>query len=87
VAPPTGVRGLASLLGICDLVLSGDCGPMHLAAALGVPCVAIFRVDDAWRYGPAGEGHRVMDDTTGRLDPAEVVAAVTARLADQRVTR
>ena len=40
--PQMDVRSLAGLLAACDLVVCGDTGPMHLAAALGVPCVAVF---------------------------------------------
>jgi ADP-heptose:LPS heptosyltransferase len=34
---------------------------MHLAAALGVPCVAIFGPTDRRRTAPAGHGHVVLD--------------------------
>jgi len=40
--PAMDIRSLAGLLAACDLVVSGDTGPMHLAAALGVPSVAVF---------------------------------------------
>lgn len=33
---------LARVIGMCDLIISGDSGPMHLAAALGKPQIAIF---------------------------------------------
>ncbi len=33
---------LISVMNSCDLVLSGDTGPMHIAAALGLPQIAIF---------------------------------------------
>lgn len=35
-------EALADILNQCDLVISGDSGPMHLAAALGKPQIAIF---------------------------------------------
>lgn len=44
----------------CALYLGNDTGVMHLAAALGKPCVAVFSARDlpgAWY--PYGEGHRV----------------------------
>ena len=49
-APET-IRELGALLSCCDLVVCNDSGPMHLAAALDVPMVAIFGPTDhvAWR--------------------------------------
>ena len=48
-APET-IRELGALLSCCDLVVCNDSGPMHLAAALDVPTVAIFGPTDhvAW---------------------------------------
>ena len=40
---PESIRELGALLSCCDLVVCNDSGPMHLAAALDVPMVAIFR--------------------------------------------
>jgi len=37
-----GLAELAHVIKVCDLILSGDTGPMHMAAALGVKQVAIF---------------------------------------------
>ena len=48
-APKT-IRELGALLSCCDLVVCNDSGPMHLAAAMDVPTVAIFGPTDhvAW---------------------------------------
>lgn len=40
--PKMGLRALAALLSACDLVICGDTGPMHLAAALEIPSVTVF---------------------------------------------
>ena len=40
-----------------DLVVGGDTGPIHIAAAVGTPTVSIFRVTDASRNAPRGAGH------------------------------
>jgi ADP-heptose:LPS heptosyltransferase len=45
------VRESAALLKQCRIFLGNDSGPMHLAAAVGTPCVAIFSAidwDGAW---------------------------------------
>ncbi len=48
---------LAALLQRADLVVGGDTGPIHIAAAVGTATVSLFRVTDATRNGPRGEGH------------------------------
>ena len=59
---------LAALLKRCFLLISGDSGPMHLAAAVGTPVVALFRNDlpgkAARRWGPWGEGHTVVEKSS-----------------------
>jgi heptosyltransferase-1 len=48
---------LAALLARAIVVIGGDTGPVHLAAALDTPTVSLFRVTDAERNGPRGERH------------------------------
>jgi ADP-heptose:LPS heptosyltransferase len=36
------LRGAAAVLSHCAMFLGNDTGTMHLAAAVGVPCVAVF---------------------------------------------
>jgi lipopolysaccharide heptosyltransferase II len=43
---------LAALIARLDLMVTGDTGPMHLAAAMGTPVVALFGPADPARYGP-----------------------------------
>lgn len=43
---------LAYVLSKLDLLLTNDSGPMHMAAALGVPLVAVFGPEDPARLGP-----------------------------------
>jgi heptosyltransferase-1 len=43
-----------------NLVVVNDSGPLHLAAALGIPVVTLFGPTDPRRTGPYGEGHRVI---------------------------
>ncbi len=48
----TKVNALAAVLRRCDLLISGDSGPMHLATAVGTPCVALFGSTDPNVTGP-----------------------------------
>jgi heptosyltransferase-2 len=41
-AGTTTLRQLASLISLCDVLLTNDSGPMHIADALGTPIVALF---------------------------------------------
>jgi lipopolysaccharide heptosyltransferase II len=52
LAGKTSLRELAAVLKICDLVLTNDSGPMHLAAAAGAPVVAIFGSTSPELTGP-----------------------------------
>jgi lipopolysaccharide heptosyltransferase I len=51
---------LVCLLRRARLVLTGDSGPMHAAAAVGTPVVALFGSSWPERAGPWGPGHRVL---------------------------
>jgi len=51
---------LGALLRRLDLLVTGDTGPMHLAAAVGTPTVSIFGPSDPVRYAPRGADHRVV---------------------------
>ncbi|MBX3292597.1 MAG: glycosyltransferase family 9 protein [Acidobacteria bacterium] len=54
------VRETAALLGQCEMFLGNDSGPMHLAAAMGTPCIAIFAaIDWAGAWSPFGDGNTV----------------------------
>lgn len=55
------VRESAAALAHCSLFVGNDNGTMHLAAAVGVPCVAIFSgIDWPGRWRPYGAGHTVL---------------------------
>jgi lipopolysaccharide heptosyltransferase II len=51
---------LAGILSASRLVLTGDSGPMHLAAAVGTPVLAVFGPSMPWRYAPLVEPHRIV---------------------------
>ena len=54
------VLGTAALLGLCDLVVSGDSPLLHLGAAVGTPTVGLFGPTDGRRRGAYGDEHRVV---------------------------
>jgi ADP-heptose:LPS heptosyltransferase len=57
----TGLAELAGQLQQTHLVVSGDTGTLHLAAALGVPTVALFLGPAlCFETGPYGSGHYVL---------------------------
>ena len=58
-APET-IRELGGLLACCDLVVCNDSGPMHLAAALDVPTVAIFGPTDHVVWRPLSENAAIV---------------------------
>jgi lipopolysaccharide heptosyltransferase I len=64
VAPATNFRELAFLLGRARLVIGGDTGPLHLAAALGTPVIGLYGPTDPARNGPHGQLDRVVESFT-----------------------
>lgn len=58
-----GETSLGELMGVLEslaILVTNDSGPMHLAAALGVPTVAIFGPTDERETGPLGRNARVV---------------------------
>lgn len=77
---PNSLLDLAALLARACLFVSGDTGPMHLAAAQGIPCLALFGPKDPAVYRPYGANHRVIHKpgangvgTMAAIESAEVV--------------
>lgn len=56
----TTLKVLAAVYRLASVVVSTDTGPMHLAAAVGTPVVALFGPTAPWRTGPYGKGHVVL---------------------------
>lgn len=57
---PRGLRELAYLLKQSAMFVSGDTGPLHIAAAVGTPVVGLYGPKDPAVYGPVGERHVVV---------------------------
>ena len=50
----TDLPGLAALLSVCQLVVTNDTGPMHLAGAVGTPTVTLWGPSDPAEVCPVG---------------------------------
>ncbi len=56
LAGKTSLRSFTTLLSVCNLLVTNDSGPMHVAAALSTPLVAIFGSTNEVKTGPYGGG-------------------------------
>jgi len=54
------LKQLAALSHRSRVFLGVDTAPMHIAAAVGTPVVALFGPSGEFNWGPWGEGHRVI---------------------------
>ena len=55
IAPRTNLRELASLTSRASFFIGGDTGPMHIASAMGTPCVGLYgttRPEESGAFGP-----------------------------------
>lgn len=60
LAGKTTLTQMMALLAHCQLIVTNDSGPMHLAAALGLPLVAVFGSTDERATGPLSLHARVV---------------------------
>ena len=75
---------VARVLAACRAYVGNDSGITHLAAALGLPVVALFGPTDPEAWGPRGPAVRIIQAPDGRLTEvplASVLAAVRELLA------
>jgi 3-deoxy-D-manno-octulosonic-acid transferase/heptosyltransferase-1 len=56
----TSLLELAHLYKRAELLITPDSGPMHIAAAVGTPVIALFGPSAYWRTGPYGQGHTII---------------------------
>jgi ADP-heptose:LPS heptosyltransferase len=78
----TDLPGLAALAARARFAVGNDTGPMHLAAAMGCPCLTLFSLaSDPSRTAPRGPagGHLMIlrEDNLADLPVDEVMAALT----------
>jgi heptosyltransferase I len=90
VAPPTSLTELAALCRRAAIFVGSDTGPLHIAAAVGTPCVGLYGPMPAERNGPYGPAHIAIQkchfegtSRERRNAPAALMEAITA----EHVTR
>ena len=67
LAPPTSLDELLAVLRRASVVVAGDTGPLHLAAALGTRCVGLYGPTSIERNGPYGHTHRPLESPDGTM--------------------
>jgi heptosyltransferase-3 len=77
VVSPQPIRVFAALVARARLLVTPDSGPMHLAAAVGVPTISVLRSDASRFYAPRGSEDRMLVGAT----PAAVLASVVSHAA------
>jgi heptosyltransferase III len=68
------------------IFIGHDSGPMHLAAAAGIPCVALFgNFNRPKWWHPMGQGHRIIHNMRGvrEITPEEVYIAVCSAIVEK----
>ena len=57
----TSLKTTGAVLEVCELLITGDTGPMHMAAAVGTPVLSLFfGTAYPWETGPYGYGHFIL---------------------------
>ncbi len=90
---PNTLRENVAIYALCDLAVCVDSGPMHLAAAVGVPVVALFGPSDPDRWRPWSDKYKVLrfqsEQTLAQIEtleqdltPVEVLEASLSLLND-----
>ncbi len=59
---------VASVLASCRAYVGNDSGITHIAAALGIPTIALFGSSDPDRWGPRGENVRILRADDGKME-------------------
>ncbi|HID07115.1 MAG TPA: glycosyltransferase family 9 protein [Armatimonadetes bacterium] len=72
------LRQFIAVVSWCVGFVGGDSGPIHIAAALGVPALALFGPTDPTRTAPLGERVRVVRAPTQDIGALEVATVLKA---------
>ena len=82
-AGKSSLRTLVELIRRASFMVTNDSGPMHIAAALGVPVFAIFGPTDPVHTGPYGNGIRVVIRVGQRCSPCRRRTCRSMRCMDE----
>ncbi|RLD98261.1 MAG: hypothetical protein DRI92_04235 [Aquificota bacterium] len=66
VAPSTSVGEMMAVLERALVVVGGDTGPLHIAAALGRPTLGLYGPSYPWRNGPYGNDSLILEVSCAR---------------------
>jgi ADP-heptose:LPS heptosyltransferase len=64
LAPRTSLTELAALARRAQVFISSDSGPLHIAAAVGTPCVGLYGPMPVERCRPYGKQHIALQKAT-----------------------
>ena len=93
----TSLPEMVEWLRLCDLMVTNDTGPMHVAAALGKPLIALFGPTEPCRTGPYGQLENVLrielpcspclKDYCAYEKPNECLNAISPEMVFERVRK
>lgn len=72
LCPPQPLRMFAAMLAQARLMVTPDSGPMHMAAALGIPVVVMVQTQKSMAFVPPGTGSHIVPD----LNVSQALATV-----------
>nr|HID59382.1 lipopolysaccharide heptosyltransferase family protein [Desulfobacterales bacterium] len=72
------LKDFAAVISLCSVFVTIDGGPMHVAAAVGTPVIALFGKTDPKTWSPWGDQHTVIrkGDDHNLIKPGEVFDAI-----------
>jgi heptosyltransferase-2 len=73
-----GILGSAAFLKSCSLFIGIDSGAMHLAAAVGTKCIAVFGYTDPNQVGPMPLGKHILikKDSISQIMPEDILCYI-----------
>lgn len=76
VVIPYNVLELAYYLKMCEIFIGNDSGPMHLASALGLKIIAIFKNDAVITFKPVAKFYKILSSNDVKsIKPVEIFKA------------
>jgi lipopolysaccharide heptosyltransferase I len=78
LTPATDLDELIAVARRASVMVAADTGPLHVAAAVGTPCVGLYGPTSAERNGPYGSVHRTVSAVDGRMPSIDVAAVLAA---------